>query len=79
MFYQNVDWRSVRRRREEVCAFDAPHAELADQVVGSKFGFGLHGGQQEVEDFFVAGRLFLHLREAEFDLKNVEYKNNSKT
>ena len=54
---------------EKVSALDAAHLEIADDVVGSKLGFGCQRIHAEEEDLFVDVGVLLQLGEAEFDLK----------
>ena len=54
---------------EKVPALDAAHLEIADDVVGSKLGFGCQRIHAEEEDLFVDVGVLLQLGEAEFDLK----------
>ena len=66
---KDADGRAIGRGCKKVGAFDSAHAEVSLQFVGSKQGVGFHGGQEEVEDLLIVVRVFLHLCEAEFDLK----------
>ena len=55
---------------EEVPALDAPHREVADDVMGSKLGICLQRHHAEVEDLFVDVGVLLQLGEAELDLEH---------